>query len=324
MDSVLNINKPMGMTSHDVVDGLRRILNEKKAGHTGTLDPDATGVLPVCFGKATKIIQFIQDHEKGYQGTATLGVITDTMDSGGKILSISDGDQVDNIDLNEVRVVFNSFIGEIEQIPPMVSAIKVQGRRLYKLARQGKSVSRRPRKIRIYELEVTGFYKEEEPRVHPSRLFTRIDFQVRCSKGTYIRSLVSDIGDALGCGAHLSRLVRTKSGIFELKDSVSLEEIRADPGSALKLGKTIDEVLYFMPVIVIADRARSRFLNGVPVRRSEVINSENSFQIGDLVRIHDEADMLLGICRAVGGSEVYSSEALDPQTVICKAIKVLM
>jgi tRNA pseudouridine55 synthase len=306
MDGILNINKPSGMTSHDVVARLRRLLNEKKVGHTGTLDPDATGVLPVCLGKATRIIQFLPDEEKGYEGTITLGVTTDTLDAKGKILDTSD---TSNVKLEDVKSVFNSFVGTTDQIPPMVSALKVQGQRLYKLARQGKTVERKPRKIHVYELELLDAE------------FPMLDFRVRCSRGTYVRVLASDIGEALGCGAHLSRLIRTKSGLFELKDSVPLEKIQTEPQNAPQLMHSIDDVLSFMPRIAVSDRARDRFLNGVPVNAGEITRCEKGFRVDSLIRIHDEAETLLGIGRA---TETYDPKAeLNPRAVICKAVKVL-
>ncbi len=333
MDGILNINKPAGMTSHDVVAELRRILREKKVGHTGTLDPDATGVLPVCLGKATKIIQFLQDDEKGYEGTITLGIVTDTLDAKGRVLRISDNDRAE---LDDVRNVFRNFVGEIDQIPPMVSAIKVQGKRLYRIARQGKVVSRKPRKVHIYDLELLDLYEAPCPLlrdqqlaegtgiqdVDPSRPFTMIDFRVRCSRGTYVRALAADIGDALGCGAHISRLVRTRSGVFELRDSVSLEEIQTDPQGVFRTLRSMDDVLSFMPGIVVSNSARRRFLNGVPVKGSDVVNHENAFGIDDVLRVHDQSGTLLGVGRA---SVAYSPSAeLDQEAVICKVVKVLM
>jgi len=296
MDGILNINKPSGMTSHDVVVQLRRLLGEKKVGHTGTLDPDATGVLPICIGKATKIIQFLENGKKGYEGTITLGIVTDTLDAGGQVLKISD---TANIEVDDIKRVFNSFVGEIYQTPPMVSAIKVHGKRLYNIARQGKIVERTPRKIHIYNLELINFYKEKE---------TKIDFRVACSKGTYVRALAADIGDALGCGAHLSRLVRTKSGMFKLEDSIRLEEVQADPKNAFLAIRSVDDALSFMPGIVINDSARKKFLNGVSVDGSEVLEYEigdescRAYYGGsseDLVRICDKTKSLLGIGKAV-------------------------
>ena len=315
MDGVLNINKPSGMTSHDVVARLRRILNEKKVGHTGTLDPDATGVLPVCLGKATKIIQFLPDDEKGYEGTITLGIVTDTLDASGKVLKTSDSSHVK---LEDVKSVFSGFVGTIDQIPPMVSAVKVQGQRLYKLARQGKTVSRKPRQIHIHELELLD---TERSMLDNSAAQIELDFRVLCSRGTYVRVLASDIGDALGCGAHLSRLVRTRSGLFELKDSVPLEDIQAEPQIATRLMRSIDSVLSFMPMIVVSDRARDRFLNGVPVNAGEIMSCGKEFGVDTLIRVHDGVGMLLGVGKA---TEAYSSTAaLDLRTVICKAVKVL-
>jgi len=306
MDGVLNINKPSGMTSHDVVARLRRVLNEKKIGHTGTLDPDATGVLPVCLGKATKIIQFLPDHEKGYEGTITLGITTDTLDAGGQVLNTADSSHVKQED---VESVLKSFVGAIEQTPPMISAVKVQGERLYKLARQGKTVDRKPREIHIYELELLDFED------------SMLDFRVLCSRGTYVRVLASEIGDALGCGAHLSRLVRTKSGLFDLKDSVPLEKIQADPQIAPGLMRSIDDVLSFMPAITVSELARKRFLNGIPVDAGDITRCDKGFGIDSLVRIRDEAEMLLGIGRA---TEDYDPKAeLYPRAMICKAVKVL-
>jgi tRNA pseudouridine55 synthase len=342
MNGVLNINKPAGMTSHDVVDQLRRLLHEKKVGHTGTLDPDATGVLPVCLGKATKIIQFLQDDEKGYEGTISLGIVTDTLDASGKVLSISDSTHVE---LDDVKSVFDSFVGEMDQIPPMVSAIKVQGKRLYSIARQGRTISRTPRKISIYDLGLLDFRRSAKPSKslksseslndfnglndfndsieHPVSSI-ELDFRVQCSRGTYIRALAADIGDALDCGAHLSRLVRTKSGIFELKDSIPLEEIQAAPQTAFQSMRSIDDVLFFMPRIVIAGWARRRFLNGISVNGSEVVRYENEFQVDDPVRVHDEAGMLLGIGKATGAySSAPEANAVSPRAVICKVVRVL-
>ena len=309
MDGILNINKPAGMTSHDVVSKLRRVLKEKKVGHTGTLDPLATGVLPICLGKATKIIQYLQNDEKGYEGTITLGIVTDSLDSDGKILSIQDSGDLDS---ELIKSVFKNFVGDIEQIPPMASAIKVQGKRLYKLAHQGKTVERQTRKIKIYDLDIIRIYKEKLDEFDSLKDFTKIDFHVICSRGTYIRTLADDIGKALDCGGHLSRLIRTKSDGFELKDSIKLEEIQNNPEIASFSLKSIDEVLSFMPKITISDLARTRFLNGVKLSMSEIINHDNGFQAGELLRVHDESGLLLGLC-----------EVLVAQDIVYKATKVL-
>jgi len=208
MDGFLNVDKPKGMTSHDVVDEIRKLVGREKAGHTGTLDPEATGVLSIAIGKATKVIQFLKDG-KEYRATMRLGITTDTQDITGKVIAKS---EVVNIAEEKIRKVFKNFLGKIEQIPPMVSAVKVKGERLYKLAREGKEVERSKRTVEIYRLDLLNY---EPPD---------ITLEVSCSKGTYIRTLCHDVGKILGCGACLKSLRRTRSGIFTLKKSRSLEE----------------------------------------------------------------------------------------------------
>ena len=225
---ILNINKPQGLTSRQVVDRVRRIFGMPKAGHAGTLDPDATGVLLVCLGKATKLFESLQAGEKEYEGTLTLGVTTDTMDASGKVLHTTD---VGLVTEEQIIAAFKQFEGEIEQIPPMFSAIKHKGKPLYKLARRGITVERPPRIVTIHHLEILAIHKPD------------ITFRVCCSKGTYIRVLASDIGTAIGCGAHLSSLTRTRSGIFSLSDAVSLDEIETCPEKAYQAVRSVDSVL---------------------------------------------------------------------------------
>lgn len=325
MDGILNIDKPAGMTSHDVVARLRRILHEKKIGHTGTLDPDATGVLPICVGRATKIIQYLQDDDKGYEGTITLGIATDTLDASGKILEVSD---ISHVNQDDVKRVFSDFVGEIDQIPPMVSALKVQGTRLYKMARQGKTIERKPRRIHIRELELLDFrtsVRELEPSsVEDSISCVELDFRVHCSRGTYVRSLAADIGSALGCGAHLSRLVRTKSGIFELSDSIKLEEVQADPQRAAQVMQSMDDALSHLSMISITGPARKLFQDGVPVRKSAVVHYEGEFCVDDVIRVHDEAGMFMGLGKATDSyAPNAQADAADPRAIICKVEKML-
>lgn len=210
MDGVLNIDKPRGITSHDVVQRVRRILRIKKVGHTGTLDPEATGVLPVLVGKATKISRFLINSDKEYVATMMLGIKTDTGDSKGTVISEASGPFPSE---KEIRSVFEGFTGRIPQVPPMYSAIKVNGMPLYSLARKGIEVERKAREITVYSLDVRNIES------------TLITFRVHCSKGTYIRTLVSDIGDALGVGGHLVSLRRIVAGKFRIEDSVSLKEL---------------------------------------------------------------------------------------------------
>lgn len=210
MDGILVVNKPAGITSHDVIDIIRNKMNLKRVGHTGTLDPIATGVLIILIGKATKLSKIFVHDEKEYIATLFLGRCTDTQDSSGRVIEEK---SVNKLDIEGVKKVFKNFLGEIEQIPPMVSAKKYKGSKLYELARQGKSVSREPRRIRIQEIEILDFNIPE------------IVFRVRCSKGTYIRTLCEDIGRSLGYPAHMSALVRTRVGRFLLEDACELEAI---------------------------------------------------------------------------------------------------
>ena len=229
MDGILNINKPAGMTSHDVVDRVRRILKMRRVGHAGTLDPQATGVLLMLVGKATKLAQKLQNSDKEYKGEMILGIVTDTQDAQGKV--IKKVDKVE-ISLETLRNIFKRFTGKIKQIPPMVSAISIGGKRLYKLARKGIKVPRPAREIEIYKLQILDYKEGEYPRVF---------FEVGCSKGTYVRTLCADIGEVLGCGAHQSNLVRTRVGKFKLENSITLENLRE-----LAEKDEVNKVLYKM------------------------------------------------------------------------------
>lgn len=211
MKGIFIVDKPLGWTSHDVVNFIRKRFRIKKVGHCGTLDPIGTGVLVILVGKATKWASRFLGEDKEYRVTLTLGVTTDTADAQGKVIS-----QDKNTDFSgeQIEQVFKQFLGEIEQIPPMVSALRHKGKRLYHLARQGKEVPREPRKIHIHKLEIISVD------------LPRISFEVRSSKGTYIRTLCEDIGKALGCGAHLSALRRMKSGSFSLERSVTIDKLK--------------------------------------------------------------------------------------------------
>jgi tRNA pseudouridine55 synthase len=212
MDGVIIINKDKGMTSFDVVKEIRKLTHVRRVGHSGTLDPAARGVLPVCIGKATKIVRFLMEGDKEYEAEMTLGITTDTQDAEGKILE----EREVSVKREELEEILKQFMGEIEQIPPMVSAIHYKGKRLYELARQGIVVERNPRKVHIHNIKMLNF--EDGP--HPKAFIC-----VTCSKGTYIRTLCSDIGERLGCGAHQSALIRTRSGSFTLEHAKTLKEI---------------------------------------------------------------------------------------------------
>ena len=215
LNGLINVLKPAGITSHDVVNKIRRLLKITKVGHTGTLDPGVTGVLPICIGKGTKVAQFMTEKVKEYRGELTLGISTNTQDGSGSVIEEKESSHITE---EQIRAAFANFVGELEQIPPMVSAVKYKGKRLYELARQGQEVEREPRKITIFKLEILETKNIGKP--HPSILF-----DVLCSKGTYIRTLCDDIGAALKVGGHMSSLIRTKSGPFDIENAVSLEII---------------------------------------------------------------------------------------------------
>jgi tRNA pseudouridine55 synthase len=212
IDGIIVVDKPAGWTSFDVVAKIRNLAKTKKVGHSGTLDPMATGVLPIFLGKATKSIQDYLNGDKGYEGEMVLGITTDTGDAEGKIQT-SNVQLPNNYQLKQIEEKIKKYRGEIEQVPPMYSAVKINGERLYKLARKGIEVKREPRKITIYSLLITHYS------------FPRVAFTVTCSKGTYIRQLVVDIGEDLGCGAHLSKLVRTYAHPFKLSQAVRMDTI---------------------------------------------------------------------------------------------------
>lgn len=206
---IINVYKEAGFTSFDVVAKLRGILKIKKIGHTGTLDPDATGVLPVCIGKATKLCDMLTDKDKVYECTMILGIETDTYDMSGRIL---DRKSVTSTE-EEVEKVVNSFVGDILQVPPMYSALKVNGKKLYELAREGKEIERKPRPVTIFSIDILEMALPE------------VSIRIHCSKGTYIRSLCHDIGEALGCGCAMKTLVRTRVSQFDILDAKTLDEI---------------------------------------------------------------------------------------------------
>jgi tRNA pseudouridine55 synthase len=209
-DGALLVDKPVGLTSHDVVDRIRRRFGFKKVGHCGTLDPAATGLLVIMLERGTKLQNQFMSADKTYEGTMLLGVSTDSQDSDGAVIAEK---PVPPLTGDDIENVFTKFRGDIQQVPPMVSAVKHQGTPLYKLARKGKTVEREPRLVHIYDLRLL---KLDLPRVQ---------FGVTCTKGTYVRTLCADIGDALGCGAHLADLRRTRSGDFDVKDAHPLEKL---------------------------------------------------------------------------------------------------
>lgn len=248
MNGVLVVDKPKGPTSFDVVQTVRRALKVKKAGHTGTLDPMATGVLAICLGDATRIVQVLTDGDKGYDATVKLGVTTDTLDAEGKTLLTR---AVPALTRDALEVVFAKFRGPQLQTPPMYSAIRKDGKRLYELARAGEEVEREARPVTVHALTLNDFSSDE------------IKLSVRCSKGFFVRTLAADLGEALGCGAHLTALRRTQSGPFSITRAVPLAEL-VEQGVAAAAGKlaTLDESLAFLPEVKTTEAEAERVKHG--------------------------------------------------------------
>ena len=286
MNGILNIFKPKGISSHQAVKEVRNILNISKAGHTGTLDPSASGVLVVCIGQATKIAEFLVEMKKHYQGEMILGISTDTQDSEGKIVQKREV----GTDINEKRIkdIFQKYEGTISQMPPMFSAAHYKGERLYHLARKGIEVKRSSKKVKIYQLNLIDFYQ----RVNPI-----VKFEVICSKGTYIRTLCNDIGDELGCGAHLSNLVRKKVGNFSIEDSLNLEELK----KAKALGKryliSIDSALEGLNKITVKSEAIKTVLNGGVISSEQIVEIPEGLKTrkNKFVKIFDAKGNLLSL-----------------------------
>lgn len=252
MDGILNINKPRGITSFGVVAQVRRLTGEKRVGHAGTLDPEATGVLPVCLGKGTRIVEFLVDTTKAYRAQIELGVATDTGDATGRTTRQEDPSQVSR---ERLESELTSFCGIIEQTPPMYSAVKYQGRRLYQLARAGIEIERKSRPVMVYSLKLTDWQ---------SPVAT---VEVVCGKGTYIRSLAQDLGQALGCGATLKNLSRLRCGLFDIKEAVSLDQLEAACRHDYwqHLVYPIDTVLLDWGAIIVDDEVSQLIRNGRPV-----------------------------------------------------------
>lgn len=251
MNGIINVYKEQGYTSFDVVAKLRGILREKKIGHTGTLDPDATGVLPVCIGNATKVCELLTDKDKEYEAVLQLGLTTDTQDATGKILRDC-SDLLCELREEQVREAVESFIGDYDQIPPMYSALKVGGRKLCDLAREGVEIERKARTVHIYDIEIMQMH------------IPLVTMRVHCSKGTYIRTLCNDIGEALGVGGMMKSLVRTRVSRFAIAESVTLAQVEAhrDDGTLDDILLPVDGVFEEYPPLHVRDAAKKKLLNG--------------------------------------------------------------
>ena len=291
LNGMLNIYKEAGYTSSDVVAKLRGILHMRKIGHTGTLDPMAEGVLPVCLGNGTKLASVIEDRDKEYRAVMRLGISTDTQDMTGKVLEEAEEALLSSITPDMIREACASFIGDYDQIPPMYSAIKLQGKKLYELARAGKTVERKARRVRILDLEVE---KIEMPLV---------TFRVVCSKGTYIRTLCEDAGRKLGCPAAMDSLLRTRVGSFSLEDARTLsqveEAVENAPDGAAGLIRTVESFFPEAPYIRVSEENLRYLKNGNPLYRNQLPAAYASLRPSPegLYRVCDHEGCFYGIYR---------------------------
>ncbi len=282
MARLILLDKPADMSSFLAAKLVGKVFGEKRVGHTGTLDPMATGVLPILLGRSTRLSGILLEADKSYEAEILLGTITDTADITGNVLSVKDA----SVSLEEVENVLRKFRGVISQKPPIYSAIKQNGVRLYELARKGKTADIPTRQVEIKKLELLSFEDN------------RLKIAVTCSKGTYIRSLAVDIGEELGCGATLSQLRRTSTGGFDISRCATLEQIRQAPEAFL-----IDagECVAHLKSVTVTDNQRNRFLHGGELFISRLSNSPQIAQ-DDTVRVYDRAGVLLGIAQADGES----------------------
>ena len=290
LDGIFNVYKEKGYTSHDVVARLRGIAGQKKVGHTGTLDPDAEGVLPVCLGKATKVCDVLTDKSKTYQAVLLLGRRTDTQDISGACLEERD---TSGLAKETVRRAVESFLGDYMQTPPMYSALKVDGKKLYELAREGKTVERKARKVQIHRIEIR---KMDLPRVW---------IEVACSKGTYIRTLCDDIGELLGVGGCMEELLRTRVGHFRIEDSVRLSELERyrEEGTLEEHLIPVDSVFADCPRLDVPERLEPLLYNGNPLRLPEG-------EDGQLVRVYDSRGRFIALYRYQQKKHIYKNEKM--------------
>lgn len=293
MDGIINVYKEKGYTSHDVVAKMRGILRMKKIGHTGTLDPAAEGVLPVCLGKGTKLCDMLTDKTKTYRAVMLLGLETDTQDTTGETLA----EYPVEVGEEQVREAVMSFLGTYQQIPPMYSALKVNGKKLYELARAGKEVERQARPVEIFDIRV------EEVKL------PRVTMSVTCSKGTYIRTLCYDIGRKLGCGGCMEQLLRTRVDRFRLEDSLTLSQIEAlrDQGRIGEYVVSVDGIFSDLPRLVMKPGEGDKLVrNGNPFV-PELAAGEGIF---DRVRVYDSQDVFIGIYGYDEGKKRYQPQKI--------------
>ena len=290
LNGILLIDKPHGMTSNQVLQKAKRILQACKAGHTGSLDPIATGLLPLCFGEATKVSQFMLDADKQYWVRIKLGEATTTYDIEGEVVSTG----AVNVDQRQIEKALESFTGTISQLPPMYSAVKQGGQALYKLAREGKEVERSPREVTVYRIDLLNFDGEY------------LELEILCSKGTYVRTIAHDLGQMLGCGAHVVELRRLGVGDFRIDEAVALEDVEdlQSPEEVEQLLFPVDEALLGLPDVTLTSLATHYLLQGQPV-------TVRHGQEPGLVRLYNEENAFLGM------GEVLDDGRVAPKRLMC-------
>ena len=301
INGIVNIYKEKGYTSHDVVAVLRKVVGQKKIGHTGTLDPDATGVLPVCLGRATKVCELLTDHDKTYEALLLLGKTTDTQDISGQVLEERDpGDLTEE----EVRSCIESFIGEYDQIPPMYSALKVNGKKLYELAREGKTVERKSRRVQIHGIRILEMN------------LPHVRMEVDCSKGTYIRTLCHDIGEKLQVGGCMEELERTKVGRFLKEDAVTLDEVRQkmEQGEGAEFFTPLDQIFAELPAVTVTDAKAWMSYNGNDLPECFLLEKEE-WTDGQEVRVYDSRKNFIGLYQYRAPKKLFHIKKmfLDPE-----------
>ncbi len=291
MDGILSVLKPPGMTSHDVVDVIRRLSGRRRVGHTGTLDPGAAGVLVCCLGRATRISEFLMEADKDYRVELRLGIRTTTGDAYGEVLPAPVPAVRRPLSRAVLEGIFKRFTGDILQVPPMVSAIHHEGVRLYRLARHGEVVDLQPRRVTVHRIDLLWWDPER----------ARLLLQVACGKGTYIRKLCADIGDALGVGGYAHFMVRTRSGSFDLRDALTLEELTtlADREDLREALVSMDQAVAHLPVVDLSDRSVADVLHGRPVPVWKV--AEAAVHEDTPIRLRSRRGALIALARVEGG-----------------------
>lgn len=308
MDGIINVIKPMGMSSHQVVSFLRRLLKTRRVGHAGTLDPGAGGLLTVCVGQATKLVQFMAEYDKAYVAEMTLGISTSTQDAAGATEQVAEGFQITPKQLADALAAFR---GDILQVPPMDSAVRAGGRRLYELSREGVTVARKPRQVRISTIHVNKVWNEFEDVL---TFGSRVLLYVECSKGTYIRTLCHDVGAKLGVGAHLSFLSRVRSGPFTFQDAFTLEAI-ADLAARgdMRFLLPMTSALPHWAQVKVSPTAERRVRNGNAITPDDFVDVPRDLQVGDYVFLLE-----------LSGNVLAAGQIRYTGKLICQPIRVFV